>query len=99
MAADIPTNVTGRMDSFIEEPIQVFLDTHANREQKPHAIPLAIHGTSQPHMDSDKLIKRRGLLSDPKLIAKRDASRSSNCSRLGPQYLQPKNDTSPFQQV
>jgi hypothetical protein len=70
MAVHIPTNVTGRTDSFIDGLIRVFLlDTPTNREREPHAVPLAIHVTSRPHLGPDEPITQRGLLSDPKLIA------------------------------
>jgi hypothetical protein len=69
MAVHVPTNVTGRTDSFIDDLIRVFLDTPANREREPHAVPLAIHVTSRPHLGPNEPVTRRGLLSDPKLIA------------------------------
>jgi hypothetical protein len=69
MAVIIPTSVTGRTDSFIDDLIRVFLDTPKNRDREPHAVPLAIHVTSRPHMGPAEPVTRRGLLSDPKLIA------------------------------
>jgi hypothetical protein len=61
--------MTVRMGSFIDDLVQVFLHTTVNRERESHIIPSAIHITSRPHMGPDKLVKRRGLLSDPELIA------------------------------
>jgi hypothetical protein len=69
MAVDVPTTVTGRTDSFIDDLIRIFLDTAKNRRTQPHAVPLAIHATSQPHLGAGKPIQGRGLLSGPKLIA------------------------------
>jgi hypothetical protein len=69
MAVEIPTTVTARTDSFIDDLIRVFLDTPKNREREPHAVPLAIHVTSRPHMGNAEPVKRRGLLSAPKLAA------------------------------
>jgi hypothetical protein len=69
MAVQVPTIVTGRSDSFIDNLIRVFLDTPWNRAREPHAVPLAIHVTSQPHAGSAEPIKRCELMSKPKLIA------------------------------
>jgi hypothetical protein len=69
MALSIPTEVTARSDSFIDDLIRVFLDTPRNREREPHAVPLAIHVTSRPHAGSAEPIKRREIVSNPKLIA------------------------------
>lgn len=69
MAVSIPTTVTARMDSFIDNLIRVFLDTPKNQAREPHTIPLAIHVTSRPHMVDAKPVKRRGLPLEPKLEA------------------------------
>jgi hypothetical protein len=69
MALSIPTELTARSDSFIDDLIRVFLDTPRNREREPHAVPLAIHVTSRPHAGSAEPIKRREIVSNPKLIA------------------------------
>ena len=69
MAVHVPTTVTARSDSFIDDLIRVFLDTPWNRAREPHAVPLAIHVTSRPHAGPDEPIKRRELMSKPKLIA------------------------------
>ena len=62
--------MTARSDSFLDDLIQVFLDTPWNRAREPHVVPLAIHVTSRPHAGSAEPIKRRELVSKPKLIAK-----------------------------
>ena len=69
MAVCIPTKVTARSDSFIDDLIRVFLDTPLNREREPHAVPLAIHVTSRPHAGDAEPVKRREIVSDPKLVA------------------------------
>jgi hypothetical protein len=69
MAVHIPTTVTARTDSFIDDLIRVFLDTPLNRERWPHAVPLAIHVTSRPHAGPAEPVKQRDILSGPKLIA------------------------------
>jgi hypothetical protein len=69
MAVHIPTTVTACTDSFIDDLIRVFLDTPENRAREPHAVPLAIHVTSRPHMGDSEPIRRRGILSAPKLEA------------------------------
>jgi hypothetical protein len=69
MAVSVPTTVTARTDSFIDDLIRVFLDTPLNREREPHTVPLAIHVTSRPHLGEAEPVKRRGLVSAPKLIA------------------------------
>ena len=69
MAVAIPTKVTARSDSFIDDLIRVFLDTPWNRAREPHAVPLAIHVTSRPHSGKDEPVKRREIVSQPKLIA------------------------------
>ena len=69
MAVHVSTTVTARSDSFIDDLIRVFLDTPWNRAREPHAVPLAIHVTSRPHAGPDEPIKRRELMSKPKLIA------------------------------
>ena len=69
MAVHIPTKVTARSDSFIDDLIRVFLDTPWNRAREPHAVPLAIHVTSRPHAGDAEPVKRRENVSQPKLIA------------------------------
>jgi hypothetical protein len=69
MAVHVPTSVTARTDSFIDDLIRIFLDTPLNREREPHVVPLAIHVTSRPHAGTGEPVPRRGILSAPKLIA------------------------------
>ena len=69
LAVHIPTKVTARSDSFIDDLIRVFLDTVLNRAREPHAVPLAIHVTSRPHSGAAEPVKRREIVSQPKLIA------------------------------
>jgi hypothetical protein len=46
----IPTTVMARTDSFNNDLLQIFLNTPLNCAREPHAVPLAIHVTSRPHM-------------------------------------------------
>ncbi|KAI2494737.1 hypothetical protein MHU86_19774 [Fragilaria crotonensis] len=71
MAINIPpTKAGGRVDGFIDDLINVFLDTPANCLRQPHIVPLAMHLTSRPHAgDEHEPIPRRPILSIPKLIA------------------------------
>jgi hypothetical protein len=65
----IPVTHTARVDTFIDDLINCFLDTEANRDTQPHVVPLAMHCTSRPHAGEDEPITRRDILSGPKLIA------------------------------
>jgi hypothetical protein len=58
------------MDSFIDDLIQVFLDTDKNRATQPHAVPLAVFVSNRPHAGDDEPVPRRENLSGPKLEAK-----------------------------
>ena len=73
MAVEIPVDTAGsmgRVDGFIDDLINVFLDTPENCKRQPHVVPLAMHVTSRPHAgDSNEPITRRNLLSIPKLLA------------------------------
>ncbi|KAI2504384.1 hypothetical protein MHU86_10063 [Fragilaria crotonensis] len=73
MAVEVPmpeSGPVGRVDGFIDDLINVFLDTPENCRSQPHVVPLAIHVTSRPHAGDDKEpIPRRPLLSLTKLIA------------------------------
>jgi hypothetical protein len=69
LVVQIPTTVNARTDSFINDLIRGFLDTPENRAREPHAVPLAIHVTSRPHMGDTEPVRRQGLLSAPKLEA------------------------------
>jgi hypothetical protein len=69
LAVAIPTTVTARTDSFIDDLIRVFLDTAENRETQPHAVPLAIFVANRPHVGDAEPIPHRENLSGPKLVA------------------------------
>jgi hypothetical protein len=69
LAVVIPTTVTGRTDSFIDDLVRVFLDTETNRATQPHAVPLAIFVANRPHAGDEEPIPRRENLSGPKLEA------------------------------
>jgi hypothetical protein len=60
----------GKVDVFIDDLINVFLDTGTNRRRQPHVVPLAIHVTTRPHAGTDsEPVPRRPLISLPKLLA------------------------------
>jgi hypothetical protein len=68
MAVCITVTHMARVDSFIDDLINCFLDTAENREKQLHIIPLAMHYTSRPHAGEAEPITRRDILSGPKLI-------------------------------
>ncbi len=60
----------GKVDGFIDDLINVFVDTPENCARQPHVVPLAMHVTSRPHAGEDsEPVPRRPILSIPKLIA------------------------------
>ena len=71
MAVQVPTTGIneGRVDCFIDDLINVFLDTPENCRRQPHVVPLAMHVTSRPHAGEAEPIMRRPILSQPKLEA------------------------------
>jgi hypothetical protein len=69
MAVCIPETHVARVDSFIDDLINCFLDTSENREKQPHVVPLAMHCTSRPHAGGAEPITRRGIILGQKLIA------------------------------
>ena len=73
MAVQIPipkSGPIGRVDGFIDDLINVFLDNDLNCRIQPHVVPLAMHVTSRPHAgDAQEPITRRPILSIPKLNA------------------------------
>ena len=73
MAVGIPitdAERVGRVDGFIDDLINVFVDSPENCRRQPHVVPLAMHVTSRPHAgEKAEPITRRALLSLPKLIA------------------------------
>jgi hypothetical protein len=73
MAVAIPLSEAenvGRVDGFIDDLINVFLDSPDNCRRQPHVVPLAMHVTSRPHAgEEEEPIPRRALLSISKLLA------------------------------
>ena len=70
MALLVPPTRGGKVDGFIDDLINVFLDTPENCARQPHVVPLAMHVTSRPHAgDDDEPVPRRPILSQPKLLA------------------------------
>lgn len=69
LAVTIPTSVTGRSDSFIDDLIRVFLDTEENRLAQPHAVPLAIWVSNRPNAGADEPVPRRENVSHDKYLA------------------------------
>jgi hypothetical protein len=71
MAVVIPPTKSGcRVDGFIDDLINVFLDTPENCRRQPNVVPLAMHLTSRPHAgDAEEPVPRRPILSIPKLEA------------------------------
>jgi hypothetical protein len=69
MAVTIPTTLTARHDCFIDDVIQIFLDTPENRARMPRIAPLAVFVTCRPHAGAGEPIARRPLLSPSKLEA------------------------------
>jgi hypothetical protein len=69
VAASIPVTHTARVDTFIDDLINCFLDAESNRATQPHVVPLAMHCTSRSHTGKGEPITRRDILSNPKLIA------------------------------
>jgi hypothetical protein len=68
MAVTIPPVITGRVDGFIDDLINVFLDTLENCRCQAHVVPLAMFVTSRPHAgDTQEPILRRAILSMEKL--------------------------------
>jgi hypothetical protein len=64
-----PPDEVGMVDGFIDDLINLFLDTPANCRRQPHVVPLAMHVTSRPHAGHDREpITRRPLLSAAKLL-------------------------------
>ena len=70
LAVDIPVDKsTSRTDCFIDDLIQVVLDTPDNLERDALAPPLAVHATTRPHAGAEEPVARRNLLGDDKLKA------------------------------
>ena len=72
MAVVVPISdtATGRVDGYIDDLINVFLDSPENCRRQPQVVPLAMHITSRPQAGDDlEPLPRRPLLSTPKLIS------------------------------
>ena len=72
MAVEIPLPAAdaARVDGFINDLVNTFLDTPENCRRQPHVVPLAMNVTSRPHAgEENEPIPRRPILSQPKLLA------------------------------
>jgi hypothetical protein len=70
MSVTVPYTTGGRVDGFIDDLINVFLDSPDNLIRQTQSVPLAMHITSRPHAgDASEPIPRRPILSQPKLAA------------------------------
>jgi hypothetical protein len=69
MTVEIPTTLDPRHDCFIDDIVQIFLDTEANQKRMPGVVPLAVFATCRPHAGPDEPVIRRPLLSPKKLMA------------------------------
>ena len=66
----LPAADAARVDGFIDDLVNTFLDTPENCRRQPHVVPLAMHVTSRPHAgEANEPIPRRPILSQPKLLA------------------------------
>jgi hypothetical protein len=63
LAVIVPVTHTARVDSYIDDLINCFLDTEKNRAKQPHVVPLAMHCTSRPHAGTNEPITRRDIYS------------------------------------
>ena len=71
MAVVVPKSGRGgKVDGFIDDLINVFVDTLENCARQPrHVVPLAMHVTSQPHAgENEEPIPRRPILLHPELV-------------------------------
>ena len=72
MAVTVATRGRGecRVDGFIDDLINIFLDIPENYKRQLYVVPLAMHVTSRPHAGEDaEPLPRRAILSLPKLKA------------------------------
>jgi hypothetical protein len=67
----VPTPIIeGKVDVFVDDLINVFLDTATNRKRQPQVVPLAVHVTTRLHAgEANEPVPRRPLISIPKLLA------------------------------
>jgi hypothetical protein len=49
LAVPVPTTLTSRCDCFIDNIMQVFLDSPDNRHRQPAILPPAVFATVRPH--------------------------------------------------
>lgn len=61
-AVTVPPIITGKVDGFVDDLINDFLDTVDNCHRQPHVVPLAMFVTSCPHTEEDKetILRRTG---------------------------------------
>jgi hypothetical protein len=70
MALVPPTTAEGRVDGYIDDLVNVFLDTTANCARQPHVVPLAAYATMRPHAGDDaEPLPRRETFGPEKLAA------------------------------
>jgi hypothetical protein len=65
----VPTTLTSHCDCFIDNIIQVFLDSPDNRHHQLAIVPLAVFATMRPHAGDAEPVLRRPLLSPSKVAA------------------------------
>ena len=68
MTVIIPPLETGKVNVFIDDLIDTYLDLRENLAIKPHAIPLTMHVTSRPHAGDSEPIVRQAILSLLKFV-------------------------------
>jgi hypothetical protein len=69
MAYTIPTTLTSRCDCFVDDLIQVFLDTLENRRRLPGIVPFIANLFFRPHAGDAEPIPRRPIFGPEKLAA------------------------------
>jgi hypothetical protein len=89
MAVEVPVLPGLKTSQFINDLIQVFLDTPKNQEQGAHFVPLAVHTTSQTHPVNNKQILRRSQLGTAKTPGQRKTSRTPDCTWMGNGHPEP----------
>ena len=69
-ALEVPVTLDSARDCFIDDVIDVYLDTPANRVREGHLVQMAVHLMSRPHAgDAAEPVPRRPLLGPAKLEA------------------------------
>ena len=69
LAVDVPVTHNGRVDCFIDDLINVFVDDEDSWAREAQIVPLAIHAASRPHAGIREPVPRRPTLSPDKLAA------------------------------